>query len=253
MFFSLTEVSGNRKTGKIAVGKSSSDTCPPSCSMFFDCYGKFHHLGGHWKRLNEGRGNAKSFQEYLSDVRKKATGVWRHGEVGDLPGKGNKIDTEMMAALVKASKGTQPFSYTHKPMWGGNYRVKGKPGQVKKGRVSDDLASNNRLAVLAANEAGFVVNLSADSLAEADKKANLNIGPVVVVLPIDAEAGVRYTTPQGRKVVTCPATRLDLKEKEITCKTCKLCAIKGRKSLIGFPAHGTAKKRVSNRLKVLNA
>lgn len=251
MNFSLTEVSGNRKTGKIAVGKSSDDTCPPSCGMWWDCYGKFHHLGGHWARLNRGEGNSKTWQEYLSDVRKHAEGVWRHGEVGDLPGKGNKIDKQMLEGLVKANKKKRGFSYTHKPTEAGNYRVKGPKGQVKKGKISEQLAKNNREAIAEANRGGFVVNLSCDNLDEVDRKASLGIAPLVTVLPMDAELGVRYTTPEGRKVVTCPATRIDLKEKEITCKTCKLCAITDRKSVIGFPAHGTAKKRVNKRLQVV--
>ncbi len=246
MFFSLTEVSGNRKTGPIAVGKSSSDTCPPSCGMWFDCYGKFHHLGGHWKRLDRGEGNAVSWQKYLSDIRKKAQGIWRHGEVGDLPGRGNKIDREMLRGLVKANRGKQGFAFTHKPVMAGNYRVKGKPEQLKKGKVSDLCATNNREAIKEANEGGFVVNLSCDTLAEVDDKRALNIAPVVTVLPMDAEDGVRYTTPAGTKIVTCPAARKDLTD--ITCKTCKLCAVPGRKSVIGFPAHGAAKKRASLRV-----
>lgn len=250
MLFSLTEVSGNRKTGKIAVSKSSSNTCPPSCGMWFDCYGKFHHLKGHWDRLDRGEGNAKSFKEYLLDVRRYAQGIWRYGEVGDLPGMGNKIDKEMLRALVKAGAGKnkQPFAYTHKPIEAGNYRVKGPKGQVKKGTISEELAKNNREAIKDANASGFVINLSTDSLVEADQKLALDIAPVVVVLPMDAETGTQYITPNGHKIVTCPAARKDLLELKITCKTCKLCAIKDRKSIIGFPAHGAAKKRASLRV-----
>jgi hypothetical protein len=251
MKWTYTEVSGNRKTGKIFVSKTSSDSCPPSCGMFFECYGKFHHLKGHWDRLDRGEGNTVvDWSAYLAAVRKYAEGIWRHGEVGDLPGKGNKIDTTKLAQLAKANKGKKGFAYTHKPVEAGNYRVQGKPEQVKKGKVSESLAQKNRDAIKAANDAGFTVNLSCDSLAEVDRKVALDIGPVVTVLPMDAEDGVKYATPSGIPIVTCPAARADLKEKEITCKTCKLCAIPGRKSVVGFPAHGAAKKRAS--LKVLN-
>ena len=105
MLFSLTEVSGNRKTGKIAVSKASSDTCPPSCGMWFFCYGKAHWLKKHWDRLDQGAG--KTFNEYLLDVRRKAEGIWRYGEVGDLPGKGNKINSDMLSALTTANRGKE--------------------------------------------------------------------------------------------------------------------------------------------------
>jgi hypothetical protein len=46
-------------------------------------------------------------------------------------------------------------------------------------------------------------------------------------------------------VVICPAT---YPKEEITCASCKLCAIPTRKSIIGFPAHGTGKKALNERL-----
>ena len=52
-------------------------------------------------------------------------------------------------------------------------------------------------AIADANANGFVVNLSADTLAEADELAALNVGPVVVVL--DAQEGTqgRYHDARG--------------------------------------------------------
>lgn len=48
-------------------------------------------------------------------------------------------------------------------------------------------------------------------------------------------------TPKGRKVVVCPATHRD----DVSCKTCGLCAVRDRKVIVGFPAHGVHKSRAS--------
>jgi hypothetical protein len=129
---------------------------------------------------------------------------------------GDAIDGKALRDLVKANAGKRGFTYTHKPM---------------------DRAGNRR-AVAHANANGFTVNLSADTLAEADHLADLSIGPVVVVL--DAAEGVRHDvlTPSGRKVATCPATYRD----GVTCASCQLCARPNRKVIVGFPAHGVSKK-----------
>lgn len=243
-FYGFTEISGNKKTGKITVTKSNSKTCPDACAMIDDCYAKFHYLKKHWGRVDAGEGSAVSWDEFLQLIRRSASNLWRHDEMGDLPGENNDIDAERLTQLVKANGKKRGFTYTHKPVFAGAY-VTGKAGSERRGTVSDETASNNRAAIKAANDAGFTVNLSADNLADADAKFGLNIAPVTVVLPTDAETGKRYTTPEGRKVVTCPAA---IKGQDITCKLCKLCAIPTRKSIIGFPAHGAGKKRASLRV-----
>jgi hypothetical protein len=126
------------------------------------------------------------------------------------------IDHPALRQLVAANTGKRGFTYTHKPMH----------------------VAANRVSVKHANEHGFTVNLSADTLAEADELAALNIAPVVVVL--DAKEGERHdvTTPEGRKVATCPATYRD----NVTCASCQLCQRRDRKVIVGFPAHGSGKK-----------
>ena len=96
---------------------------------------------------------------------------------------------------------------------------------------------NNREAVKEANDANFIVNLSANNLAQADTYKNLNIAPVVVILGEHA-AKVNYT-PEGNKIVTCPAQNT----KKIQCINCELCANKNRNYIIGFRVHGTFKKK----------
>ena len=104
----------------------------------------------------------------------------------------------------------------------------------------------NRSAVAVSNDLGFTINLSADTVEQADQLADLNIGPVVVVMLEDCNR--IETTPKGRTIVQCPATYNDT----VNCKRCGICAHRDRKSIIGFPAHGTKKNKLTKRLKVLN-
>ena len=98
---------------------------------------------------------------------------------------------------------------------------------------------HNARVVKRMNDKGFVVNLSANNVTHADALYDLGIGPVATVLP---EAQTTNTvTPKGRKVVVCPATIRD----DVSCSTCQLCA-KQRDAIIGFPAHGSSKRKANN-------
>lgn len=141
--------------------------------------------------------------------------LWRHNQSGDLPGHGEEIDRAELRALVAANKGRQGFTYTH-----------------KRG------AANLRL-IREANAAGFTVNLSADTLADADALAETGAGPVCVVLPATVTANTE--TPAGRRVVICPATQRE----GVTCESCRLCARPNRGAIVGFPAHGSGRKGVT--------
>ena len=89
----------------------------------------------------------------------------------------------------------------------------------------------------------FTINLSTDSLKEADQKADLKIGPVTVVVP--SHTTLATTTPKGRTVMVCPATY----NPQVNCQNCRLCADSKRSFLVGFPAHGTKQKLINERIK----
>jgi hypothetical protein len=177
----------------------------------------------HWRRLDEGQSkNAKEWGEFLKDVKRLGRGVlWRHNVAGDLNGSNNQIDGLALEQLVKASKGTRGFTYTHYP-------------------VGDNTLTeeSNAWAVYYANTNGFTINLSGNDVNHADKLKALDIAPVVVLMPRGAEK-VSYT-PKGNKVVICPAEGSD----KVTCLTCGLCQLPKRDYIIGFRAHGTAAKTV---------
>src|SRR5215472_7819518 len=234
--FTFTRQSRNAKTGPIPVTTSTSATCPDACPLKdAGCYAKHDRLGQLWQRLSTTRpgrkfqnGNSKiraiSWQELVDNVTALPAGeLWRHNQAGDLPGDNNAIDSEALLQLTRANHGKRGFTYTHKPM-----------------------TKRNAAAVAEANKAGFTVNLSADNLHEADYLADLQIAPVVTLLPA-RDVGTneptiavdRVTfTPAGRRVVECPATYRD----DVTCMSCQLCQRQSRKVIVGFPAHGAARK-----------
>lgn len=208
--------SGNRKTGPIPVTMTAASTCPPSCPLMNrGCYAEQHMVAIHWRRLSAGGGI--SWQEFLKEVRALPKGqIWRHNEAGDLPGVGERLDVAKLEQLVLANKGRRGFTYTHKSL---------------------KHVAIYRTAV----HLGFTINISTDTLKQADEAAALGL-PVTTVLPHNApNKGNR--TPNGRHIVVCPAELRD----EVTCERCKLCAVGSRKSIVGFRAHGDRKKQITER------
>jgi hypothetical protein len=141
--------------------------------------------------------------------------LWRHNQVGDLPGENNAIDAVAMNKLIAANIGKRGFTYTHKPTTTENNRV------IKR-----------------ANRYGFTINLSGNNIQHADYLKTLKIAPVVCILPADTAVKVQ-TSPAGHKIVTCPATY----QEDVTCKNCGVCQHADRDYIIGFPAHGKGKKK----------
>jgi hypothetical protein len=215
----LVARSDNRKTGPIPVSTTSADTCPDACPLKDGggCYGEANfHMRTYWNRVTLAT-TEDTWPAFFAKIRKLRPGqLWRHNQAGDLPGDGDAIDTGLLAQLVDANRGKRGFTYTHKPPVGQNAR-----------------------AIKCANENGFTVNLSANNLGHADTLAALDIGPVVVIIPSSVHGNVKMATPEGRKVVVCPATYRD----DVTCQSCGLCQIRDRKVIVGFPAHGTATRK----------
>ena len=231
----LTRESSNRKTGPIPVSTSANETCPPECPFIDDgCYAAYGPLGMFWGKVSQKAENLarQLWGAFLDSIRELPVGeLWRHNQAGDLPGKRSRIHAKRMRELIKANKGRRGFTYTHKPMLG--------TGAVR---------AINRQLIKEANAAGFTVNLSANHVGEVDKLAALGVGPVVVVMPVDW-TGTAYT-PAGRKIVQCPATRPkpgtenNKKSEPLTdCARCQLCAKGERTCVVGFPAHGAAKRK----------
>lgn len=239
----FTLVSRNEKTGPMPVTTTEPATCPPACPFNSrdggagGCYAESGPLALFWRKVGEKRAGL-AWAEAMAKIAALPKGtLWRHNQAGDLPGAGNAIDGAALAELIAANKGKRGFTYTHKPVTGPD--------------------AGNLDLVRAANAAGLTVNLSGNNLDHADALADLGGAPVVTVLPSDmgrktekggawAESLQEYrarvgkpATPSGRPVTVCPATYQD----GMNCARCGLCAVANRRAIVGFPAHGTSKRK----------
>ena len=234
----LTQKSRNKKTGPIPVSTSSQNTCPDACPLKKNgCYADGGPLFMFWRKVTQ-KQRGVEYRNFIKEIENLPLGAfWRHNQAGDLMPQKNtkKISLTKLRQLYKANDGKKGFTFTH----------------------FDCLKyKDNRTAIQESNENGFTVNLSGNDLHHADVLADLDIGPVVSILPIEYERkktetvqdyrerlkSLRTVTKSKRKIVVCPATYLD----SMTCKKCKLCAKSDRSAIIGFPAHGVSKKKAQS-------
>lgn len=218
MFYALTRVSGNKKTGPIPTSMSAESTCPDTCALKGNgCYASLGPTAIHWRRVSNGVRGVDA-EQFFNEVKAIPRGsLWRHNVAGDLPHSNGDIDPIFLEGLVKANKGRNGFTYTHHDM--------SKP--------------QNSILVWLANQNGFTINVSHDTVDDAVKFIKDTNGtiPTVSLLPMDAP---NVQTRDGVKIVACPAEKSD----KVQCASCKLCAKADRDYIIGFRAHGVAKKKV---------
>ena len=228
----------NRKTGHIAASYTEKSTCPDACKLKNNgCYADGHPVARHWHKVGNPDERTKShfdWDNFCLQVQALPKGkMFRHNVAGDLPGENNSIDRTKLDKLVSAAARVKGFTFTHKPVG------MGPIGESAKQQL--ERASNSN-AIKLANESGFTINLSADDMSQADYLAELNIGPVVTVVGMDAPRHMK--TPEGRNVIVCP----NEEDKNMTCERCRLCANSKRKAIIAFRAHGFRKHKVTARV-----
>ena len=229
----ITQKSSNKKTGPIPVSTTEESTCPPSCPFINSgCYAKSGPLALHWKKTSNGtQKNLTDWAGLCSFIESLPPGqLMRINQAGDLPRKGDDLDTFLLEQLTKANTGRRAYTYSH------HKRNKHNIEAMKK-----------------ANKKGFTLNASTESLSDADNVIDQGL-PAVTVLSSDNEnikaykgkdgktyykVNARLFTPAGRRVVVCPAQTME----NATCSTCKLCS-KQRNYPIAFIAHGSQKKKV---------
>ena len=181
----------------------------------------------------------------------KAGTMYRHNQAGDFfydtDEQGRElINLAMLKGLVDANKSSNAkgYTYTHHKL---DY-------------------VHNLEAVKYANTNGFTVNGSTESMTQADEVVNLGV-PAVTIIPttheqitsfksVDPSDGKKkelfkvkgkITTPEGRKVVVCPAQRAHPNK----CETCKLCTDSKRDYVIAFVAHGNKKNSLNSKLSTI--
>jgi len=207
MKFQAVKQSSNTKTGPIPVTYSERGTCPPSCPHYMDdCYAEGFHTRMTWDKIPARGVELPRLTDFIRTM--KPGQLWRHNVAGDLPGEGEEVDAAALGEIVAANTGRRGFTYTH-----------------KKSAAAITWARH-------ATQWGFTVNLSADDAGEADTLAAHGL-PVVCIVPIDTPR--HTTTPEGRKILVCPAQTIDY----MTCALCGICQKADRQTIIGFRAHGT--------------
>lgn len=211
----VTLKSANSKTGPIPVTTTDRHSCGNCSFKKNGCYADSGPLALHWDKVTakERGGNWDTLCETVASFPDGQ--LWRHNQAGDLPKIGvSTIDRAQVMKLAAANHGKRGFTYTH-----------------------HKLTRTNIDTITMVNIAGFTVNVSADTIAQADALADTGL-PVVVVLPSDQTENT--FTAKGRKIVVCPATIRD----DISCDKCQMCAKPDRGGMIiGFPAHGTSKRK----------
>jgi len=228
LFAQFVYSSRNPKTGSVATLSYPRMSCPPDCALIKKggCYGETSFYSRlNWDHIDAGT-RGTSFDEALQGVaRLPMFSIIRDKVVGDEFAEADNphnIDAVPFRKKIKTfvRRKLQVISYTHR-----------KPN------------AHNLKLLREAKAQGVTINLSADNLKQADKKARHQL-PVVVV--VDSATPKVSRTPEGRKVVICPAQT----SKRVTCSTCMLCADGERGYLIGFRAHGNQSKKINSRLAV---
>lgn len=220
MKFQFVEKSSNAKVGAIPVTNSPRQTCPSNCPLSGDggCYAEAgFHTRLNWNKVDSGE-RGLDWPLFLAKIESLPKGqLWRHNVSGDLPAaRDNEIDAWAVQDLCVANRGKRGFTYTHYP-----------------------LTPMNRHIIDTANQLGFTINASCETIDQAVRVHKSGI-PSVTLLPEDAPAKQEH---DGVTVATCPATYMDT-----SCKECGLCARQDRKVVVGFPVHGTRKNAAATNL-----
>lgn len=215
--FSFTRTSGNRKTGPIAVSMTSRNSCPDSCALKANgCYAESGMVRLHWQKLDQ-QTAGYDLAQFVGLISSLPTGAaFRHNVAGDIP------DLHHLMCISKAaqSRNLEGWTYTHN---------------------HSDEAMRNGIAYVNTKQ-GLTVNLSANSPKHADELLALTIGPVVTVVSPDTWKDDKpiSKTSKGNTIVRCPAEYIE----GMDCDKCRLCAVSTRRGIVGFTAHGVAKRKV---------
>ena len=230
MFVHITKKSSNAKTGRMPVTTTESSSCPTTCPHITgNCYAKSgFHLAQHWKKVtsHERGGSWSDLCDYVSSLKPRQ--IWRHNQAGDLGYSTDQqgrelIRLDLLKSLVDANKSSKArgYTYTHHKL---DY-------------------IHNLEAVKYANNNGFTVNASCETMSQVDDAISQGIPAVVVV---DNSKDVPTHTPNNNKIVVCPAQTSDT-----NCVDCGLCAQAKRKCAVAFLAHGNRAKKLNQTLEAI--
>ena len=206
--FHFKPISENKKLGGLPATTMPRKFCQSVDCAFRGngCYAENFPLSLHWDKVSAGE-RGDTFEDFLGKLRNISRGqLWRHAQAGETP-------LEAFLPIARAARRARGFGYTHH-----------RPSPVVVNLLKNCAALNLR------------INISADSIADADTAIAAGL-PAVTVLPSD-ETRVAFDTDAGNRVVVCPHERTG-----VSCAQCQLCYERPAHIIIGFPAHGTAKRK----------
>lgn len=219
--YGATAISKNSKVGPTLVTSTSMDSCWEGCPHHAvnngSCYALFGPQGLYWRKL--GKSIGMSFMQLFYYLRRHIPRhtVWRHNVSGDLPSRhDNKvIDARFIKILTTLNKQCQGkgFTYTHKP-W-----------------------RENLFTLYYANENGFTINVSTDSLDDAVEAYSSSL-PTTITVSNDIKSN--DFVYKSVRFVTCPEQTGKMRN----CVECKLCYKADRKFIIMFRAHGPKARHI---------
>lgn len=218
--FSLTVGSKNKKTGGIPTSTSHKGTCPQTCPMWDNCYAKAGPQHIHWSAVSKGE-RGSDWDAFIKQVKNLPNSqLWRHNVSGDLCHIDGTIDKNALGDLIMANAKKKGFTYTHHL-----------------------LHSENINLIRIANNAGFTINCSTESVEQADRIMTEHKLPAVAIVK-STETRRSWKTENGRTVQVCPAQLKD----SMNCAKCGLCQDANRDYIIAFKAHGIYTKKIDKML-----
>ena len=209
--YKLVQESRNPKTGTMPAVYGSVASCPPTCGLYDECYGKQGRAALHWAKDTEASFDA--LVDWIARLPLRA--MWRFGVVGDFPGNGATLCRESVQKMARANKRRPLLAYSHYPT------------------TQDNLETLN-----AAKAAGMVINASCDSLDDIKAARAANVPAVTYTSANDTR---KAWTADGIRFVTCPNQSTKAAPQ---CKDCQLCANGDREYVIVFRAHATKRNSI---------
>lgn len=219
--YSFTSHSNNKKIGNIAAVSTSSNSCPTSCGLFNECYGKLHVAGIHWRKLDKSGLDFVQVMDLIHALKRHSS--LRFNVVGDLAHNQGIIDAVKLLKLANTVKNRliETILYTHHS-------------------IDNSL---NVSALKLAFSKGLHVNISCEDIDKANQALKHGLNAVIVLPTGSIHKVIRH---DNMTIVRCPAEYKD----SIQCANCMLCAKDrtAKKVIIAFTAHGAKRNALSKKL-----
>jgi hypothetical protein len=220
-YYQFVANSHNKKTGAMPVTSTSSNSCPVTCGLYNDCYGKSSYTRLQWDKLDKKGIDFNQLMNLINSLRKNSP--IRFNVVGDLTNNNGIIDSNKLIKLANTVKNRalNMILYTHL-----------------------ELSYLNVAAFKLAFLKGLHINISCETIDKAKQALNYGLNSVIV-LPMGSINKVLKI--DDFIIVRCPNEY----NAKIQCVNCMLCS-KDRvqkRVVIAFTAHSTTKKRLSEKLK----